>query len=116
VEEALCRPILRQLRKFDAGSGAAALNRLAHRREETRHSSGIALNYGGKLRALGERHTQAVDANVADLVASVVYHEPPINLNWRRCRRMIWLVTITPAGSLLLPFTARVSPPYCANR
>src|ERR1700752_2166292 len=63
-----------------------ALNRLTHGREETRHSSGVALNYRGKLGALGERHTYAVDADIADLVAPVAYHQPPINLDRRSLR------------------------------
>lgn len=69
-----------------AGATPAALTRVAHRREETRHSSAIALNDGGKLGALGECHTDALDADVADLVASVAYREPPMNLNRRSLR------------------------------
>jgi hypothetical protein len=46
----------------------------------------IALNDGRKLRALGERHTHAVDANVGDLVAPVAYGEPSINFNQRSLR------------------------------
>ena len=46
----------------------------------------IALNDGRKLRALGERHTHAVDANVGDLAAPVAYGEPPINFNRRSLR------------------------------
>src|ERR1700737_3842298 len=72
--------------RIDAGAGAAALNRLAHRREETRDSSAIALNDRRKLGALDECHTHAVDANVAALVASAAYHELPINLNGRSLR------------------------------
>ena len=48
--------------------------------------SAIALNDRRKLGALDECHTHAVDANVADLVASVAYHELPINLNRRSLR------------------------------
>jgi hypothetical protein len=62
-------------------SASAVLNRLAHRREETGHSPAIALHDRRKLGALGERHTHAVDANVADLVAPFAYREPPINFN-----------------------------------
>src|SRR6202045_2641464 len=62
-------------------SASAALNRLAHRREETGHSPAIALHDRRKLRALGERHTHTVDADVGDLVAPIAYREPPINFN-----------------------------------
>jgi hypothetical protein len=67
-------------------SASAALNRLAHRREETGHSPAIALHDRRKLGALGERHTHPVDVNVADLVAPVAYREPPINFNRRSLR------------------------------
>ena len=69
-----------------AEAGRRRLNRLAHRREETRYLSAIALNDRRNLGTLGECHTHAVDADVADPVASVADHEPPINLN----RRSLW--------------------------
>jgi hypothetical protein len=67
-------------------SASAALNRFAHRGEQTRYSSAVTLNDCRKLSALGERHTHTVDANVLDLVAPVVYREPPINFN----RQSLW--------------------------
>src|SRR5204863_5413377 len=52
-------------------------------RDQTLHLSAIMLDDGGELGALGYRHADAVDRDVADLVDAVSSGQAPVDLDWR---------------------------------
>src|ERR1700726_976961 len=51
--------------------------------DQTLHLSAIMLDDGSELGALGDRHTDAVDRDIADLVDAVSSGQPPVHLDRR---------------------------------
>jgi hypothetical protein len=73
--------------------------------EEPRQLSAIALDQPCKFRALGQRHADAVDVYIGNLIDAVRVVSRHSTLIGGPCGRMISLETIAPPGSVRLPIT-----------
>jgi hypothetical protein len=68
---------------LDIDQGLSLMRRacclLPHQDDQTAHLTTVALNDGGKLGPLGDRHADTFDDYIINLVCAVVVNEPPIH-------------------------------------
>src|SRR5262245_15324818 len=109
----------RRLEASELMRGACCL--LPHQGNEPPQMTAIALHHGSEFRALGDRHTDALDDDVVDLVGAIVLDEAPVDSKGCCITRTDHVgryndpVAIAPAAADLEIFAAKIRQPGCVD-